>query len=169
MLPIILDVKNLKVLLIGEGYLAEKRKKLLEEAGVKKLKVKKKLGDEKEIQDADIVFAAGFDEKESGRIARLARKNKVLVNVEDKIDFCDFHVPATVRRGDLLITSSTGGKSPRIARRLKEELERLFGEEWKERLDFIAKERLKWKKQGASFDEISAKTDAMIDKNKWFK
>ena len=71
-------------------------------------------------------------------LARAARAAGCLVNVEDVIELCDFHNPAQVRRGDLLLTVSTGGKSPGLAARIRSELARTFGPEWSDRLNRIA-------------------------------
>ncbi len=62
----------------------------------------------------------------------------MLVNVEDVLPLCDFHVPAVVRRGDLLLTASTGGAAPGLARALREWLAQNFGPEWTDRLKDIS-------------------------------
>jgi precorrin-2 dehydrogenase/sirohydrochlorin ferrochelatase len=54
----------------------------------------------------------------------------VLCNVVDVPDLCDFYYPALVRRGDLQIAISTNGKSPALASRLRQQLERQFGPEY---------------------------------------
>jgi precorrin-2 dehydrogenase/sirohydrochlorin ferrochelatase len=59
----------------------------------------------------------------------------------DDVEHCDFAAPAVVRRGDLLIAVSTGGRSPALARRLREELEARFGDEWAAALDLLAEVR----------------------------
>jgi hypothetical protein len=91
------------------------------------------------------------------------------VNVEDKKDYCDFHVPAMVRRGELLFTISTGGASPRLARRLRHMLETLFPPAWSDWLETIKQNRNQWKAEGASFSELAEKTDALLDENGWLK
>src|SRR6266511_1926897 len=67
-----------------------------------------------------------------------ARWRRVLVNVMDDIPHCDFAAPALVRRGDLAIAISTGGRSPALARRLREDLERQYGPAWSRALDLEA-------------------------------
>jgi precorrin-2 dehydrogenase/sirohydrochlorin ferrochelatase len=65
-------------------------------------------------------------------IAREARARGVLVNVMDDIPNCDFAAPAVVRRGELLLAIGTGGASPTLAKRLREDLAERYGEHWGE-------------------------------------
>jgi precorrin-2 dehydrogenase / sirohydrochlorin ferrochelatase len=70
-------------------------------------------------------------------IYREAERRGVLCNVVDVPDYCDFFYPAVVRRGDLQIAISTAGKSPSLAQKLRQQLERQFGPgyaEWLEQL-----------------------------------
>jgi hypothetical protein len=69
-----------------------------------------------------LLFVAGLDEGEARHLAARARAFGVLVNVEDVLPLCDFHVPAIVRHGDLLLTASTGGAAPGLSRALREHL-----------------------------------------------
>jgi precorrin-2 dehydrogenase/sirohydrochlorin ferrochelatase len=61
-------------------------------------------------------------------IYREAQHRGVLCNVVDVPDLCDFFYPAVVRRGDLQIAISTAGQSPSLAQKLRQQLERQFGE-----------------------------------------
>ena len=61
-------------------------------------------------------------------VYREAQRRGVLCNVVDVPDLCDFFYPAVVRRGDLQIAISTAGQSPSLAQRLRQQLERQFGE-----------------------------------------
>lgn len=63
-------------------------------------------------------------------IYREAQRRGVLCNVVDVPQFCDFFYPAVVRRGDLQIAISTAGQSPSLAQRIRQQLERRFGEEY---------------------------------------
>ena len=102
-------------------------------------------------------------------LARAARAAGCLVNLEDVSEFCDFHNPAQVRRGDLLLTVSTAGKSPGLAARIRSELARTFGPEWSDRLNRIAGKRAAWRRRGRSLDELARLTDAAIDANGWLR
>jgi precorrin-2 dehydrogenase/sirohydrochlorin ferrochelatase len=61
-------------------------------------------------------------------VYREARRRGVLCNVVDVPDLCDFYYPAVVRRGDLQIAISTAGQSPSLAQKIRQQLERQFGE-----------------------------------------
>jgi len=61
-------------------------------------------------------------------IYREAQRRGVLCNVVDVPELCDFFYPAVVRRGDLQIAISTAGKSPSLAQKIRQQLERQFGE-----------------------------------------
>src|ERR1700681_1580688 len=63
-------------------------------------------------------------------VYREAQRRGVLCNVVDVPEYCDFFYPAVVRRGDLQIAISTGGQSPSLAQKLRQQLERQFGPEY---------------------------------------
>ncbi len=65
-------------------------------------------------------------------IYREAQRRGVLCNVVDVPEYCDFFYPAVVRRGDLQIAISTGGQSPSLAQKLRQQLEQQFGEGYAE-------------------------------------
>lgn len=57
-----------------------------------------------------------------------AQRRGVLCNVVDVPEYCDFYYPAVVRRGDLQIAVSTSGQSPSLAQKIRQQLERQFGQ-----------------------------------------
>lgn len=61
-------------------------------------------------------------------VYREAQQRGVLCNVVDVPDLCNFYYPAVVRRGDLQIAISTAGQSPSLAQKIRQQLERQFGE-----------------------------------------
>ena len=79
-----------------------------------------------------IAVAATGDALVDRAVAAAARRWRALVNVVDEPQHCDFIVPSVLRRGDLQIAVSTGGRSPAIAREIRRRLERLFGPEYGE-------------------------------------
>lgn len=73
-----------------------------------------------DLQETDVVIAAVNDIPTSTRIREDARQRGILINVADKPDLCDFYLSSVVQKGNLKIAISTNGKSPTIAKRLKE-------------------------------------------------
>jgi precorrin-2 dehydrogenase/sirohydrochlorin ferrochelatase len=78
-----------------------------------------------------LVMAATDDRDVNARVSAAARERGILVNVADDPEFCTFIVPAQVKRGDLTVAISTGGASPALARKLRQQLQQQFGPEYK--------------------------------------
>ncbi|MFP4056337.1 MAG: bifunctional precorrin-2 dehydrogenase/sirohydrochlorin ferrochelatase [Candidatus Brocadiia bacterium] len=78
---------------------------------------------EDDVEGATLVFAASSDPDVNRLVARAGRRRGVLVNVADTPEQCDFILPATVARGSLVISFSTGGAAPALARRLRRQFE----------------------------------------------
>ncbi|HBR68531.1 MAG TPA: siroheme synthase, partial [Rhodospirillaceae bacterium] len=129
MFPIVLDTKTIHFILIGNGPLIEKRRAQLAEYGAVHLKLFHSMPEIEELKKAHIVYVADLPLPQAEEIAAACRDLGVLVNVEDVMHLCDFHTPSVIRRGDLLLSVSTGGKSPGLAKRLREYLSHLFGPE----------------------------------------
>jgi len=82
-----------------------------------------------DLDSADIVIAATNDNQLNEYIRTSAHERKLLVNIADKPELCDFYLGSIVQKGDLKVAISTNGKSPTIAKRLREVLnESLPGE-----------------------------------------
>jgi precorrin-2 dehydrogenase/sirohydrochlorin ferrochelatase len=86
------------------------------------------------------------------------------VNAEDRPELCDFHSVAEVRRGDLLLTVSTGGASPGLAARIRARLAAEYGPEWADRLNLLRGRRAAWRQDG---NDVKALTDALLGANGW--
>jgi siroheme synthase-like protein len=77
----------------------------------------------------DVVIIAVNDQVASETIRNKAKENGKLVNVADKPDLCDFYMSSIVKKGNLKIAISTNGKSPTIAKRIKDEINEMIPEE----------------------------------------
>ena len=76
-----------------------------------------------DLDNADIVIAATNDNKLNEYIRSSAHERKLLVNIADKPELCDFYLGSIVQKGDLKVAISTNGKSPTVAKRLREVLD----------------------------------------------
>ena len=84
---------------------------------------------ETDLDAADIVFAATDDPLLHQRIKAAARQRRLLVNVADTPDLCDFYLSSVVQKGQLKVAISTNGKSPTVAKRVRAMLEEALPEE----------------------------------------
>ena len=166
MLPVILKGSTLEAGLVGHGPARDRRAALLADAGVEARLLPDEAPDSL-LDGLQILFVAGLPEGEARDLAVRARARGILVNVEDRPALCDFHVPAIVRRGDLLLTASTGGTAPGLARVLGESLGRQFGPEWTERLRELGLARAKWRARGLSPHQVSQEVRARIAQMGW--
>lgn len=143
MLPIVIDVSRIRIALVGEGERAERRLGLLESAGALLVsRFHSSVAPETiDFGHYTLVYVAGCDSETSGRIARQARAKGCLLNVEDTTDLCDFHSPAVVRRGPLVLSVSTDGLVPGLAGVIAEYLGRIFPPVWATRMAFLAAKR----------------------------
>ncbi len=71
----------------------------------------------------DVLILATDDKQLHERIRILARKRRLLINVADTPDLCDFYLGSVVTKGNIKIGISTNGKSPTIAKRMREYFE----------------------------------------------
>jgi precorrin-2 dehydrogenase/sirohydrochlorin ferrochelatase len=166
MLPITLSPHFVKAGLIGAGDALQRRAALLADSGVEARLLPPDAPDAV-LEGLNLLFVAGLPEGESRHLAGRARALGVLVNVEDVLPLCDFHVPAIVRRGDLLLTASTGGQVPGLSRVLRESLAEQFGPEWTARLRELAHARARWRSEGLSMAEVSQMVRARIESEGW--
>lgn len=98
-----------------------------------------------DLWDKDIVLLATDNRSLHESIRNFARSKRILVNVADTPDLCDFYLGSVVTRGNLKIGVSTNGKSPTISKRMREYLEEAIPEETNELLENMQKirERIK--------------------------
>ena len=139
LLPIFLNIKNRKCVVVGGGEVAFRKATLLLRAGADLHIVAPALSDElrklcvdrgctiitREFEEADIndailVVAATDDLETNERVSVIASKLNIPVNVVDQPDLCSFIMPSIVDRSPIVVAISSGGSSPILTRKLKE-------------------------------------------------
>ncbi|MCC0684936.1 bifunctional precorrin-2 dehydrogenase/sirohydrochlorin ferrochelatase [Clostridioides sp. ZZV15-6383] len=95
------------------------------------------------IESASVIIVATNNRELNMEIGLYCRAKKKLVNVVDNLEISNFTVPSYIKRGDLLISVSTGGKSPSLSSKIKKELEEIYSEDYEEYLNVLGDIRKK--------------------------
>jgi len=147
--PVFLDLHGRCCVVVGGGAVAQQKVESLLDAGARVTVVSPSLTDGLEglaatheilhhprtyrrgdLDDAVLAYVAVDDDAVRTAVAADAAASRVLVNVVDVPQLCTFIAPAVVRRDPVVVAVSTGGASPALARRLRQELEARVGEEY---------------------------------------
>lgn len=92
--------------------------------------------DLKHVDGIDVAILAAGSREASGQIReQIKAQSRILVNVADTPDLCDFYMCSVVTKGDLKVGISTNGKSPTLAKRFRELLEDILPDEIPELLN----------------------------------
>ncbi len=118
-LPLFHRVNGQRIVVAGEGDMAEARRRLVERAGGIPC-------GESEAHHARLAFVAVSNEREAQAIANRLRGKGLLVNVADRPGLCDFTMPSILDREPVLIAVSTSGASAGLAKQLRLRLEKLL-------------------------------------------
>lgn len=107
-------------------------------------------------QDLDnvfLVFASSSDQELNARISRLCAQRNILCNIVDQPGYCSFIVPSMHTRGELTIAVSTGGASPALAKKIRQDLAERFGPEYALWLKLLRRLRSRILEQGRSSEK----------------
>lgn len=170
--PVCLDLQGRSCVVVGGGKVAERKVKgllacnaqvkvispdlteflsqLHAEGQLEWLNRPYKKGD---LSQTFLVIAATDDEQAQQMVQDEATQLNKLLNVADVPQRCNFILPATVRRGDLTIAVATGGKSPALAKKLRQELEKRIGPEYTVLVNILGALRLQVLASGLSQPE----------------
>lgn len=94
-----------------------------------KITLIKKAFHQDDVKDYDLIIAATNDRILNQHVQSVAKRKKILINVADTPDLCDFYLGSIVTRGTLKVAISTNGKSPTFAKRFRQYLEHMLPEE----------------------------------------
>jgi siroheme synthase-like protein len=170
--PVFLKLEELRLLIVGGGFIGmEKLSAVLKNSPATRVVLVgitisdeiKQFADqypnvtliERPFQDTDldekdIVIAATSDRSLNAYVKQEAKKRKVLANIADTPDLCDFYLGSVVKKGDLKIAISTNGKSPTLAKRMRQFFEEHLPDSTQTLLDNLTSIR---NKIGGSFED----------------
>ena len=182
--PIHLDVKNRNCLVVGGGAVGNRKVNTLLMCGARVTVVSldptpqlKKLAAERSIilrerayRSADLkrmflVIGATDNEKLNRQISKDAEQIGILCNITDRPEACNFILPSIVQRGDLVITISTSGQSPALAKHIRRKMEAQFGGEYVDFLLLMGAIRKKLLSQTHEPEAHKALFNQLIDSN----
>ena len=158
--PVFLEMNGRPCLVVGGGEVAERKVEGLLAAGASVTVLSPQLTPEltalkddgridhieREYRDGDlrgyeVTIVATDDGAVNEQVAREGKQRRVWVNTVDDPANCDFILPSVIRRGEVVIAASTGGASPALARRLREELEAYLSEDFAPLAELLAEVR----------------------------
>lgn len=160
--PVNLGVQGKECLVVGGGSVGERKVKTLLECGARvtvvtplaterlqtlaskgRIDLKTRGYEPSDLKGRFLVIGATDSEEVNEKISKDAAKMGLLCNIADRPAACSFVLPAIVRQGDLLIAISTSNKSPAVARRIRQTLEKEFGPEYAVLLNLMGAVRQK--------------------------
>jgi siroheme synthase-like protein len=186
--PVFLKIEHLRTLVVGGGSVGlEKLNALLSNAPdaqvtlvarsihpeIKKIaaaashvQLAEKNFSSCDLYGMDLAIIATDNAEENKRIRDTAKSMRILVNVADTPDLCDFYLGSIVQKGNIKIAISTNGKSPTIAKRMREILTKMIPDEMEEVLYNLVEIR---KKLTGNFTEkvreLNRITSVMVEEN----
>jgi len=161
--PVNLDVRNRRCLVVGGGAVGERKVNTLLECGADvvviaplatehlhdmasggRIRLRLRRYQASDLDGQFLVIGATGDEKVNQQISGDASARGILCNIADCPRACSFVLPAVVSQGDLVIAISTSNKSPAVAKRIRQALEKEFGPEYATLLNLMGaiRERL---------------------------
>ena len=168
--PVNLLVAGKRCLVVGGGAVAARKATGLVEAGadvqvvaadisdamraVPGVTLCERAYDPSDLDGCRLVIVATDDPALNREVSRDADERGIWVNAADDPTNCTFTLPAAVRRGDLLVTVSTGGRSPAVASWVRAQLEADLGPELATLLDLVGEERDRFQREGRSTESI---------------
>jgi precorrin-2 dehydrogenase/sirohydrochlorin ferrochelatase len=180
--PILVNLQGQKAVVVGGGKVAERKIQTLLQCAAAVHVVSRDLtgtlqryvaenkitylGDafrESQLDGAFMVIAATDDPELNRRVSLAAKRQNLLINAVDQPEDCNFIVPSILQRGDLIIAVSTSGKSPALARKIRQELEATFGDEYQALLVMMGRLRKEVLSSGLSSEENKAIFMALAD------
>ena len=164
MFPVFFKLHQLDVLIVGGGYVGlEKLEAILKNSPAARVTLVAaeilqpdilRLAEEyphvtvierafrrRDLRHKDLVFLATNDRALHERVKEITRRKRIMTNVADTPDLCDFYLSSVVKKGDLKIAISSNGKSPTLTKRIREYLEAAIPDDVQQLLDNLKEVR----------------------------
>jgi precorrin-2 dehydrogenase/sirohydrochlorin ferrochelatase len=179
--PVSLDMTDKRCVIIGGGAVAERKAERLIECNAQVVVVSRSLTpvledrkkadtiehidadyEKKTLRGAFMVIGATDRDDVNAQVSQDALSLGILVNIVDDPDRCNVILPSLLQQGDLSIAISTGGKSPALARKIREELQQQYGPEYESLLTIMGSLRKRVLAQGHASEANKAVFEALV-------
>jgi precorrin-2 dehydrogenase/sirohydrochlorin ferrochelatase len=180
--PIMVDIKQRPCTVIGGGTIAERKTETLMACGAQvrvispeftpvllqwategRITTIPRLYQDGDLEYAFLVISATDNMAVNAAVADEANLRRILLNVVDIPQLCNFIVPAVVQKGPLVIAVSTGGTSPAMAKKIRQDLDIMFGPEYGVFLQLLGSMRNEVKGHFATQAERQKLWEAVIE------
>jgi siroheme synthase, N-terminal domain len=154
--PLCINLEDKCFLIVGYGRIAKRKLKAIseftsnikiitkdpteEELG-KGIEIVNKCFDEKDLEGVDFVITATGNREQDEAVVASCKAKGIPVNAADDREECDFFLPGIIKRGDLVVSVSTSGKSPAYSRHLREQIEDIIPDNIEKVLDIMGELR----------------------------
>ena len=154
--PLCINLEDKRFLIVGYGRIAKRKLKAIseftsnikiitkdpteEELG-KGIEIVNKCFDEKDLEGVDFVITATGNREQDEAVVASCKTKGIPVNAADDREECDFFLPGIIKRGDLVVSVSTSGKSPAYSRHLREQIEDVIPDNIEKVLDILGELR----------------------------
>ena len=154
--PLCINLEDKRFLIVGYGRIAKRKLKAIseftsnikiitkdpteEELG-KGIEIVNKCFDEKDLEGVDFVITATGSREQDEVVVTSCKTKGIPVNAADDREECDFFLPGIIKRGDLVVSVSTSGKSPAYSRHLREQIEDVIPDNIEKVLDILGELR----------------------------
>lgn len=154
--PLCINLEDKRFLIVGYGRIAKRKLKAIseftsnikiitkdpteEELG-KGIEIVNKCFDEKDLEGVDFVITATGNREQDEAVVASCKAKGIPVNAADDREECDFFLPGIIKRGDLVVSVSTSGKSPAYSRHLREQIEDVIPDNIEKVLDIMGELR----------------------------
>ena len=154
--PLCINLEDKRFLIVGYGRIAKRKLKAIseftsnikiitkdptEEKLGKGIEIVNKCFDEKDIEGMDFVITATGSREQDEAIVAACKSRGIPVNAADDREECDFFLPGIIKRGDLVVSVSTSGKSPAYSKHLREQIEDVIPDNIEKVLDIMGELR----------------------------
>ena len=154
--PLCINLEDKNFLVVGSGMIARRKLSAISEftsnitviskegaEGLARegIKVVNKCFDDKDLEGFDFVITATGSREQDEAIVAACKSRGIPVNAADDREECDFFLPGIIKRGDLVVSVSTSGKSPAYSKHLREQIEEIIPDNIEKVLDIMGELR----------------------------